>query len=178
MLEWRQHAALRRAFTTVGSFDPDPQPTLSEGELVAALEEPDAYIRDKAVWWLVQIRSTSPALVRPLVERLESETEESRWQNRWDPLQVNPAEALKQMHLPPAVIAPLLRKAMASKEPWIRLQAIDVLRDAAERPGPPAPTLAELLLAALQDEELMVRVRVAEAIAHLDAGAAPSGRNP
>jgi HEAT repeat protein len=58
---------------------------------------------------------------------------------------------------------------MASPEPWIRLQAADVLCDAAARLSPPAPALNELLLAALQDREALIRTRALEALALLDS---------
>jgi HEAT repeat protein len=103
-----------------------------------------------------------------LVSRLESETEKWLWDNRRDPYPGNPAKALKQIKLPADVIAPMLRTAMASQDPWVRLQATDVLCDAAERSGASDPVSTELLLAALQDREGLIRIRVPEALARLD----------
>ena len=105
---------------------------------------------------------------RHLVSRLESETEKWRWDNRRHPYPGDPAEALKRIKLPADVIAPMLRTAMTSQDPWVRLQATDVLCDAAERPGAPDPVLTELLLGALQDRESLIRIRAAEGLACLD----------
>jgi HEAT repeat protein len=143
-----------------------PRPAYAEATLVAALADP--YLRRTATWALVKIDSNSPALVPVLVAELEVQTELSRHQNRWDYEQVYPAQALKRMKLPAAVIAPLLRKAMASKDSWIRLQATLVLCDAAGRPGPPDSILPSLLLSALQDQEASVRMQTPEALARLD----------
>ena len=41
-------------------------------------------------------------------------------------LQGDPAKALKQFKLPADVIAPMLRTAMTSQDPWVRQQATDV----------------------------------------------------
>jgi HEAT repeat protein len=103
-----------------------------------------------------------------LVSRLESETEKWLWDNRRDPYPGNPAKALKQIKLPADVIAPMLLTAMASQDPWVRLQATDVLCDAAERSGASDPVSTELLLAALQDREGLIRIRAPEALARLD----------
>ena len=53
----------------------------------------------------------------------------------------DPAKALKQFKLAADVIAPMLRTAMTSENPWVRLQATDVLCDAAERSGDSGPGL-------------------------------------
>ena len=103
-----------------------------------------------------------------LVGRLESETEKWQWDNRREPYDGDPAKALKQFKLAADVIAPMLRTAMTSPDPWVRLQATDVLCDAAERSGAPVPASTELLLAALQDRESLIRMRAAEGLACLD----------
>jgi HEAT repeat protein len=163
-------ASRRQAFLAQLSIF-NPGPALPEPVLVAALDDADPAVRHSAVWALDSIGSTSPALVRALVSRLESETEEMRRQNRRDPHQVNPASTLKRIKPSASFIAPLLRKAMASEEPWVRLQAADVLCDVAGRSGTTDPTLAELLLAALQDRQPAIRMHAPEALAHLEADA-------
>jgi HEAT repeat protein len=144
-----------------------PRPASAEATLLAALGDPE--LRQTAMWALVQIGSTSPALVAALVGQLEVKTAESRDGDRWDyHHQVYPAQTLKNMKLPAATIAPMLRKAMASPDTFIRSGATLVLCDAAGRPGPPAPILTELLLVALQDRDNLIRVQVPEALARLD----------
>jgi len=143
-----------------------PRPASAEADLVAALDDPGLCLT--AAWALDQIGSTSPALVRVLVGNLEAVSERERFEDRRNPFGFDPAEALKRIKLPGSVIAPLLRKAMASQDPWVRLQATEVLCDAAGRPGPPSPVLATLLLAALQDREAAIRVLAPEGLAGLD----------
>jgi HEAT repeat protein len=103
-----------------------------------------------------------------LARRLESETEKWGWDHRREPYQVDPAKALKQLKLPTDVIAPMLRTAMTSQDPWVRLRASDVLCDAADRSGASDPVAAELLLAALQDQECLIRIRAPDGLARLD----------
>ena len=146
-----------------------PRPAYVEPTLLAALNDPDPGVRHTAAWALDRIGSTSPALVQVLIARLETESEHSRWMNRWDSWQLHPAESLKRIKLPASAIAPRLRKAMASRDRWVRLQATEILCDAAGRPGPTVPALASLLLAALRDGEAKVRTRAAEGLARLDA---------
>ena len=159
--------ALLRREALARLIDP-PRPASVESTLVAALSDPDPGMRRTATWALDQIGSNSPALVPVLIGELEDLTARSRQEDHWRQEQVHPAQALKRMKLPAAVIAPLLRKAMASEDRWVRLQATVVLCDAAGRPGPPDPTLAALLLAALQDDDAVVRGLAPEALVRLD----------
>ena len=166
--DWRVAAARRLAIARLPSGAPPS--AFTESELVSALRDPYADVRDSAAWALDQNGSTCPALVRVLIEKLETETENSRFENRWSfRPQLDPATSLKRIKLSPATIAPLLSKAMASKERWVRLKATEVLCDAAGRPGPPSPVLDQLLLATLQDGEPAIRVLAPEALARLDS---------
>ncbi|WP_309384048.1 HEAT repeat domain-containing protein [Paludisphaera borealis] len=138
---------------------------------MAALADVDPTVRNAAVWILDSMGSTSEALVRALVERLESDDEMMRVRERWRARKVDPARSLNRIKPPASLIAPLLRNAMASPSPWVRLQAKDVLLDAAKRPGREDPTLEVMLLAALQDREPAIRMYVPDALAGLGADA-------
>jgi HEAT repeat protein len=98
-----------------------PRPASAESTLVSALSDWDPDVRRTAAWALVEIGSKSPDLVTILVGELEVQTEQWQMDHRWNPRQIHPAPALKRMKLAPAIIAPLLRKAMASQEPSVRL---------------------------------------------------------
>ncbi len=174
VVEERYYGASRRRAALIRLAETLPRPASAEPALVAALDDRDAGVRYTALCALHWTGSTSPAMVRPLVELLEAETEQPQYNTAVYPFPLpipRPAEALKRIKAPAAVLAPLLRKAMGSPHRWMRLQATEVLCDAAGRPGPPAPDLAPLLLAALQDPELAIRMGTPEALAHLDADA-------
>lgn len=171
--EW-VHGAPRRRAAIAELARTFPRPASVEPTLVAALDDRDGGVRYTALCALVMIGSNSTASVRPLVAMLEEETEEPHYDTVFyvPPPPIRRAgDALKRIKPPAAVVAPMLRAAMASPHPWTRLQATEVLCDAAGRPGPPAPDLAPMLLAALRDREPAIRMPVPEALARLDADA-------
>lgn len=143
----------------------------AEAELLAMLGDPDPAIRHRAAGALASIGSTAPELVGPLLELLESRTEEVAWATRRSP-NPDPARALVRYQFPLPAIAPRLVPALAHPDRYVRSAALTVLADAAERPGPgaaPGPALVPLL-GALADADPHNRLRAAEILARLDPG--------
>ena len=109
----------------------------AEPALLAALSDPNQGVCDSAAWALNQFGSTSPALVKALVKQVEVETLQSlrwRWQGDFY-MRVDPVEALTRIKPPASTLAPLLGKAMTNPDPWIRLRAAKLLRDAIQWSG-------------------------------------------
>ena len=137
--------------------------------LLAALNDSDPGVRWYGLWALDSFGSTNPALVPPLINLLETETRQAASGNRWMPDQVVPAQSLKRFKLPASVLAPRLKKVLASPDGLIHLRAVDVLADAAGRAGNPSdPTLVALLLTTLDDANPKNRLLAAGALALLD----------
>ncbi len=133
---------------------------LAESALVAALSDPDQGVCDCAAWALNQFGSTSPALVEALVKQVEVETAESlRWRWQGDFYQrVDPCKALERIKPAAATLAPLLRNAMSDPDPFIRLRAATLLREAIRWSGAPTPNVSPLLLATLRDKDSRLRL--------------------
>lgn len=171
-----RHDFVRDRLRTFDQFKVPPRTPAVESALVAALGDWEPEVRRYALWSLTSMGSTAPEMVPALVRHLETETLQSRGRDRRSPNQVDPAQALKRLQLPAATIAPQLRTAMASPDRLIRSRALDVLADAAGRPGsPPDPALVALLLAGLADTNPKNRLTAAEGLARLDAVARRRG---
>ncbi len=132
----------------------------AEPALVAALSDPNQGVCDCAAWALNQFGSTDPALVKALVKQVEVETSQSlRWRWQGDFYQrVEPSKALERIKPTASTLAPLLGNAMSNPDPWIRLRAATLLREAIRRSGAPTPNVSPLLLKALRDEDSSLRL--------------------
>jgi HEAT repeat protein len=146
----------------------DPKKLFTEQELVTALGDRNPAVHNAAYWALDASGSSSPALVRALIDQLESESEEEWFQSRRDFRHINVVASLKRINVRAPKLARLLVKAMASNDRWVRLRATEVLCDAAGRPGPADQGVARLLLQALRDTEARIRIPAAEALVGLD----------
>jgi HEAT repeat protein len=142
----------------------------AEPALLAALNDPDQGVCDCAAWALDQFGSTDPALVKALVKQVEVETEESlrwRWQGAFYQ-RVDPFKTLGRIKPTASTLAPLLGKAMSSPDPWLRLRAANLLREAIRWSGGPTPDVSPLLLTTLRDEEPTLRFELIDELANSD----------
>ena len=71
---------------------------------------------------------------------------------------VDPCQALERIKPTVSTLAPLLANAMSSPDPWIRLKAAKLIREAIQWSGGPTPNVSPLLLTALRDEDSNVRL--------------------
>jgi HEAT repeat protein len=143
----------------------------AESALVAALSDPDQGVCDCAAWALDEFGSTSPALVKALSKQVEVETQESlRWRLQGDFYQrVEPSKALERIKPTASTLAPLLASAMSNPDPWIRLRAASLIREAIRWSAGPTPNVSPLLLlATLRDTEPTLRLFFIDDLATFD----------
>lgn len=142
----------------------------AEPALLTALSDSDRGVRDCSAWALNQFGSTSPALVKALVKQVEVETRQSlrwRWQGDFS-MRVDPIEALTRIKPRASTLAPLLRKGMSNPDPWIRLRAASLLREALQWSGGPSSSVSPLLLTTLRDKESSLRLMFVDDLVRLD----------
>ena len=130
---------------------------------MTALTDRNPAVRYTACWALDESGSTSPALVRALVGRLETESEQSCFEGRRDPQQINVIASLKRIKVPAPTLAALLVKAMASEDRFVRLGADrgTLRRRGTARPDGPGGGSAPAQV--LRDEEARIRMLAARA---------------
>ena len=147
------------AAVELGEFGPK-KGNFAVPALVAALSDRNQGVCDCAAWALDQFGSTDPALVKALVKQVEVETQQSlRWRFHDDfDRRVDPCKALQRIKPTASTLAPLLASAMSNPDPWIRLRAATLIREAIGWSGGPSPNVSPLLLKALRDEDSNVRL--------------------
>ena len=150
-----------------------PRASFAVGALTDALDDPDPDVRTQAMYALVRLGSRSPRLLPVVVAEIEhTPTPMSGSSPELSPIEFyydsptgwklsdgglvknDPVAALKLIRPDPALIVPMLGKALKDPDRWVRCAALDALFAVATWSDPSSPELADALLAVLADYRL------------------------